>query len=277
VTLSLRNNLLKGGILLAALSMTLIIICGYFSFQAYPGAMASAALRSRGIIQKLIEGFTAPEAYVPYWTMLGAAAYSLISIILIYYYFEKTQTPEILFFGFFIISLSFEFARIMIPLYTAHPFPALYLIIGSRTLLFGRYFGLFSLFAASVYAAGLDGQKQQTVLLISILAAMVISLNIPVDSLIWDSTFTIYSGYSSMFGVIEAGILAVTVITFFVSAYTRGSRSYVYVGIGTFLSYIGRNILLSSDTWVTPVLGLLTLAIGTWFACARLHREYLWL
>ena len=277
MTLSLRNSFFKGGIILAALSLALIIICGYFSFQAYPGAMASSAQRSHGIIQKLIEGIAAPEAYVPFWTMLGAAAYSLISIILIYYYFEKTQTPEILFFGFFIISLSFEFARIMIPLGAAYPFPALYLIIGSRALLFGRYFGLFSLFAASVYAAGLDGQKQQTVLLISILAAMVISLNIPVDSLAWDSTFTICSGYSSMFGIIEAGILAVTIITFFVSAYTRGSQSYIYVGIGTFLSYVGRNILLSSDTWITPLPGLLILAVGTWFVCARLHREYLWL
>ena len=276
MTLSLRNTYFKGGIILASLSFIIIIAGGYIVFQALPGAMASSAARPSGIIRKLIHGITAPNAYVPYWTMLGTAAYSLISIVLIYNFFEKTQSPEILFFGLFVISLSFEFTRIMVPLNIAHPFPALYLIISTRVLLFGRYFGLFSLFAASVCAAGLDGQKQQSVFLISILASMVISLNVPVDNLVWDSTFVLCSGYSSLFAIVEAGILAVTIITFFVSAFTRGARTYIFIGIGAFLSYFGRNILLNSDTWITVIPGIMILAAGTWFVCARLHREYLW-
>jgi len=277
VTLSLRNSFFKGGIILAALSLSLIAIGGYFALPAYPGVMTRAALRSRGIIQKLIGGMADPEAYVPYFTMLGAAAYSLISIILIYYFFEKTQSPEILFFGFFVISLSFEFTRIIIPLNEVSPIPGIYLIIASRVLLFGRYFGLFSLFSASVYAAGLDGQRQQTVMLILILAAMVIAINVPVDSIIWDSTFTFWYGYSAMFSFVDGGILIVTITTFLISAHTRGSKSYAYAGLGAFLAFAGRTILLNSDTWITPLPGLLLLATGTWFVCGRLHREYLWL
>jgi len=277
MTLSLRNNFFKGGIILAALSLGLIIAGGYFTLQGYPGATASAALRSRGIVQKIIENFTVPEAYVPYCTMLAAAAYSLVCIILIYHFFEKTQSPEILFFSFFIISLSFEFARIIIPIKEVYPLPVIYLTAASRVLLFGRYFGLFSLFAASVYAAGLDGQKQQTVFLLSILAAMVIAFNVPIDNLIWDSAFVLWNGYHSMFALIDAGIVAVTVITYLISAYTRASRSYIFIGLGTLLAYAGRSILISSDTWITPIPGLLILIAGTWFVCARLHREYLWL
>ena len=277
MTLSVRNNFFRGGIILAALSLGLIIIGGYFAFPSYPGVMASAALRSRGFVPKLIETIAAPQAYIPFWTMLGAVVYSLISIALIYYFFEKTQSPEILFFGFFVISLSFEFTRIMVPLREVYHFPAIYLITASRVLLFGRYSGLFSLFAASVYAAGLDGQKQQTVFLIMILAAMIIALNVPIDSLVWDSTFVLLNGYSTMFLIVDAGILVVTIATFFISAYTRSSRSYVFIGLGAFLVFAGRTILINSDTWITPVPGLLILITGTWFVCTRLHREYLWL
>ena len=277
MTLSARNDFFKGGIILAALSLILIAAGAYVAFPAYPEAEASAAMRSRGIIQLLIEDSVEPSAYVSFFTMLAAVAYSFISIILINYFFEKTQSPEILFFGLFVISLSFEFARIMVPLKTALSFPAMYLITGSRLLLFGRYFGLFSLFAASIYAAGLNAQKQQNAFVVSALSALVIAMQVPIDILVWDSTLMPWNGYRTMFSMVEAGILAVTLLTFFISAYTRGSRAYVFIALGTFLVFIGRNILINSDTWITPLPGLLLLVTGTWLISSRLHREYLWL
>jgi hypothetical protein len=277
MTLSARNSFFRGGIALASISLGLIAIGGYFAFPACPETTASAAMRSGGIVQRLLENLVEPSAHVPYWTILGAAVYSLISIIFIYYFFEKTQSPEILFFGFFVISLSLEFTRITLPLKMIFSFPAMYLITASQALLFGRYFGLFSLFAASVYAAGLDMQKQQNILFMIILASLIIVLNVPIDSLVWDSSFMLRNGYRTMLAMVEAGILVTTVISFFIAAYIRGSRAYVYIGIGIFLTLIGRNILLNSDTWFTPLPGFLLLVTGTLLVCALLHREYLWL
>jgi hypothetical protein len=275
--LSARNNFFKGGIVLAALSLALSAAGGYFAFPACPAATAAAGFRPQGIIQGFVEGLAKPSAYVPFWTMLGSVVYSLISIILIHYFFEKTQSPEILFFGFFVISLSFEFIRIIVPLRGVFPFLTVYLAAASRILLFGRYFGLFSLFAASVYAAGLDIQKQQNVFFILVLTVIVTVLSVPVDSLVWDSSFRMLNGYGTMFAVVEAGILLVTMLTFFVSAYTRGSITYVFIGLGSLLVFVGRNILINSDTWITPLPGLIILAAGTGLISSRLHREYLWL
>ena len=277
MTLSARNNLFRGGIIAAILSFALIAACGYSALSAFPEATALAAQRSGGLIQKLAETLSEPIPNVPFLTMLLAAAYSLICISLIYYFFEKTQSPEILFIGFFVISLAFEFARIIIPLKNIYPFPVIFITSAARILLFGRYFGLFSLFAAGVYAAGLDAQKQEPVLLMLILAAMIIAMNVPIDSLSWDSTFVLLSAYRPMFSLIEAGIIVLTTLSFLVSAYTRSSKSYVLIGIGVFLAFAGRNILLCSDTWITPLPGLMILIAGTWFACSRLHLEYLWL
>ena len=277
MTLSARNDIFKGGIILSALSLILIALGGYFAFSAYPDAMASAAMRPQGIIQGLMEGRLEPSAYVPFFTMLAAVLYSFISILLITHFFEKTQSPEILFFGVFVISLSFEFFRLMVPLRTVFIFPSMHLITASRILLFARYFGLFSLFAASVYAAGLDVQKQRSTFFVLVLAALVIALRLPINSIVWDSTLMPWSAYQSMFAMVEAGILVVTVLTFFISAYTRGSRTYVFIGLGTVLVFAGRGLLINSDTWITPVPGLLALAAGTWLIASRLRQEYLWL
>jgi len=277
MTLSTRNIIFKGGIIIAALSLILVASGGYFAYPAFPGAAASATIRSGGIIQKLVSDLAKPSSYIPLWTMLGAAAYSLISIILIYHFFEKTQSPEILFIGFFVISLTFEFARLIIPLKAVFPLPAFFSIAASRALFFGRYFGLFSLFASGVYAAGMDAQKQQSFLLMLILAAMVIAINVPMDTFVWDSTFMVWTGYRFMFSVVEAVVLALTIANFLVSAFTRGSKSYVLIGIGVFLAFAGRSILINSDTIITVLPGLIILSAGTWCICARLHLEYLWL
>ena len=280
MTLSVRNNYFKGGIILTALSLGLTAAGGYYAFSALPDALTSASKRSSEMLPGLagiIERFSEASATVPFWTILGAVAYSFIGIILIFYFFEKTSSPEILFIGFFVISLSLEFTRIAIPLIRVIPFPSIYLITASKVLIFGRYFGLFSLFAAGVHAAGMEIQKQQTIFFLTLLSALIIVWNIPVDNVEWDSTFVFSYGYSSMFHIVEAGILIITVVTFIISAYTRSSRTYIHIGVGILLVFTGRNILLNSDTWITPIPGFLLLSAGTWFICSRLRRMYLWL
>ena len=279
VTLSARNNFFKVCIIFTSLSLCLAAAGGYFAFPAFPEAAETANLRSQGIMQAVAVKLAEPSAFVPFWIILGLVTYSLISTVLIYHFFENTQSSEILFFAFFIISLSFEFLRVLLPLRGVFDFSATYLIAASRVLFFGRHFGQFSLFVAGAYAAGLDTQRQRHrgVFLMLTVASLYIAANVPVDGLVWDSTFVLQSGYSAMFRMTGAGILIITVITFFISAYTRGSKNYIFIGIGILFAYIGRNILFSSDSWITPLPGLFFLGLGTWFTCTRLHRQYLWL
>ena len=277
MTLTVRNNFFKGGMAIAALSLGFVVLGGYLTFSALPQAAASAAYRSGGVILALFTNHIAASDYAPYIAILGAVIYSLTSIILILYKYEKTQSPEIIFIGFFVISLSFEFAKLIVPLRELYFLPSIYTIFASRVLLFGRYFGLFSLFAAGVYAAGLDMQKQQNACFLLILAALIIAVNVPVNILVWDTSFEIKNGYGPMLATVETCVFVVTIVTFLISAYTRGSVVFVNIGAGIFVAYAGRNILLASDNWYTLITGLLALTVGTWYTCIRLHREYLWL
>lgn len=255
----------------------MIIIAVFAVAPVYPAMAGEITRRAPGIIQSFIGRFFEPNLYAPFVSMIGAGIYAFITLVLIYYFFEKTQSPEILFFALFVLSFSFEAIRLMIPLHKIHNISPLYLVMLFRVLLFCRYFGIFSLFTASIYAAGLEVQKQQNIILIIALAAMLIVMGVPIDTLSWDSSLSMINGYTSMFRMIEAGVLLITIISFFISAYTRGAREYIAIGAGAFLVLLGRNILLSADTWLSPIPALVCLAVGTWLICTQLHHVYLWL
>jgi hypothetical protein len=275
MTLQDRNVIFKAGIVFA-LALLILTVAGLaLVFPVYP--RLESARRSTGIVQTIAGRFLDPSPYVPVVSMLAAALYAFITIILIYYFFEKTQCPEILFVAFFVLSFSFEGMRIMTPLKMVREIPALYLTIASRVMLFGRYFGVFSLFAASVCAAGLEIQKQQNIIGVIVMVTLIIALRVPIDTLSWDSSFSMINGYRSMFMMIDTGVLLITIVSFFISAYSRGSREYIFIGIGSFMMLAGRNILLGADTWVSPLPGALSLGLGTWFVCTCLHKVYLWL
>jgi hypothetical protein len=277
MTLSDRNVIFKAGIALASLGVLTIFAASFMVIPVYPTVVGETVQRAPGIIQSFIGRFFQPEPYAPFASVAGAGIYALITLILIYYFFEKTQSPEILFFAFFALSFAFEVIRMLVPLQVIHTVSPLYLAMAFRILLFSRYFGIFSLFTASVYAAGLEVQKQQSVFLVITVAAMVIVMGVPIDTLSWDSSLSMINGHTSMFRLIEAGVLLITMVSFFISAYSRGSKEYVFIGVGSFLVLLGRNMLLSADTWISPAPALIFLALGTWLICTHLHHVYLWL
>jgi hypothetical protein len=277
MTLSVRNNCFKAGIILSSLSLAAIAAAAFVIIPAYPEAASEAVRRSAGMFQGFLENLAPGSPHVPFVSMLGAVLYSLVSITLIYFLFEKTQSQEILFFSLFVFSLAIESIRIIVPLKIVYRFPVVYCVMAARILVFSRYAGLFSLFASGLCAAGLETQKQRHTILVIALAAMAIAMGIPVDGLSWDSSLTMLTGYTKMFAIVEGGLLFFTVTSFIIAAYNRGSRDYIFIGIGTLLAFAGRNILLYADAWLTPFPALVILAAGTWFVCTRLHQIYLWL
>ena len=277
MTLSQRNIYFRTGIITCGLSLLLIIAAAYIVSPAYPQVLAQSAIRSSGIFPSIIKNILTPSPNVPFAAILAAAVYALAGIILIYFYFEKTHSPEILFISLFIVSMALESARITLPLRKILDISNSYVIYSYRILIFGRFFGLFSLFVASICTAGLKIQKEHNIVIVTAMAALIIAMGIPVDGLAWDSTMSMLSGYSSTLVMIELSILGITIASFLISAYTRGSKNYLYIGLGALLTYLGRGILLNSDTWITPAPGLIILTWGTWIICTKFHSIYLWL
>jgi hypothetical protein len=233
--------------------------------------------RSGGLFQILTGKWFDTQLLAVHWCVTGLVLYSFLSIILIYFFFEKTPSPEILFVVFFAASFAPEALRLLLPLSRVYEIPSLYLLTASRVILFGRYFGIFSLFTASIYAVGFRVQKQRNVVLVIAVITLIITLGVPIDTEAWDSGLNMITGYGSMFRLIEVGAFLIITLSFFIAAWLYSSREFAFIGGGAILAILGRHILLSADTWAALPTGLLLLTIGTWLICTKLHKIYLWL
>ncbi|MDR2518058.1 MAG: hypothetical protein LBD13_01405 [Spirochaetaceae bacterium] len=271
MTLSERNSVFKAGILIPVTALGCLVIASFLIIPSYPAVFDETTPRARGTLA----GFP-PDPYAAFASIISAALYALAGAVAIYRCFEKTQSPEILYIAFFVLSFALEGARITAALTVKYELPGAYLVMGSRIVFFGRYFGMFSLFAASVYAAGLKAQKQSHILFILALVTAVIALGVPVDGAVWDTSLCMKSGYTAMFSTMEIGIAGITLLSFFIAAYSRGLKEYRAIALGAAMALAGRALLFSADTWITPFPALALLITGTWFICARLHQVYLW-
>jgi hypothetical protein len=276
MTLQERNTMFKAGIILCFLSAAFICAASIIIIKIYSSLDTEIFRRPAGLFQNLAVSFLKPNLYAVHTSIAVLALYSLITLIFILYYFEKTQTPEIPFFAFFVLSLAFESVRLMMPLQYVFNIPSFYLLLASRILLFSRNFGLFSLFAASIYAAGMESQRQRNVIFIITISSLIIALGTPVDTFTWSSNFESVSGYDSIFRILNAGVFLLTIAGFLIAAHAQRSRDYLFISLGVFLVLAGRNILLSADTWLS-LPGIALLGAGTWFICIYLHKVYLWL
>jgi len=276
MTLSSRNIFFKAGIAFCSVSTVSILAATYFIAPLY-SSMEENSRRPAGFFQVLVGHFFNPNYYAVHASLVLIVLFSLAGISLIHFFFEQTAAPEIPYIAMFTISLSFEFIRLLIPLYLFFDFSSFYLLAASRVLLFVRYMGIFSLFAASVCAAGLEIQKARYVILVLFIASLIATLGIPIDTNNWDTSLTMLTGNSSVFRLIEVTALLTTVAGFFIAIKVHGSKEYAFIGLGVFFSLIGRYLLLNTDNWACPIPGILLLSFGLWFICSKLHKINLWL
>ena len=277
MSLSTRNLIFKLGIVFSLLCLLIGIAASSKVTPIYAQMETEITRRPEGFLQAFIEKFTDAELLAAHCGIVASVLYSLLSIIFIHYSFEKTQSPEILFVAFFAASFSLEALRLILPLKWVYEIPSLYVLAASRVILFGRYFGIFSLFTASVYATGFRVQKQRNVITITTVITLIIVLGFPIDTQTWDSSLNMINGYLSVFSLIEMGTFLIATISFFIAAWSRGSREFIFIGVGIVFAFLGRNLLLNADTWEALPVGLLFLVTGTWLICTRLHKVYLWL
>jgi hypothetical protein len=277
MTLSQRNRLIVIEIAISTLSFLVLLISAGAVFPVFSDAVAAASKRTLSFIQPLINLLFQAQSSAVLTSIFLSCIYALAASILIYFYFEKTQCQEILFFALFVFSFSFEMLRFVVSVNESFDLPRIYLIIAGRILLFGRILGILSLFVSSVYAAGFQVQKQSHIILMIFIIPMIIAAGIPIDALSWDSSLNLVSGYSMMLFLTEMGIFLFAIISFFIAAHSRGAKEFIKIGIGSILLFFGRNILLHCDTWIVLPIAVGLLGMGTWYVSSRFHQIYLWL
>ena len=276
MTFSERNVLFKVGIVICTISFLLIVAASFLIIPAHP-TMGVSAFRPAGFLHFLIGHILDFNYFAVHSSIIMSVLFSLAGICLIHYFFEHTSAPEILYIAFFAISLTFESIRLVLPLYYIFDIPSFYLLQITRLLLFARYFGVFSLFAASICSAGLEAQKASIIILVIFISALVITFSVPINTQNWDTSLNMINGYISTFRLIETIAFLATILSFLISVNVHGSKDYAYIALGVAIALVGRNLLISADNWICSILGILLLSVGTWFMCSKLHNIHLWL
>lgn len=276
MTVSTRNRLLVGLFALSLLPIAALVVDGAEILGALPEAASRAEVRSGGAFAGL-SALAEPSAYAPAFAAAASLLYAASTIALLYFFFEATFAPEMLFLAFFAFSFAVEPARFAVPLAVSRDWPPAFVVAGARVLLFGRFMGLFSIFASSVYASGIDFQKHGRIVLIVLIASAGIAVGVPVDGLAWDAAIVPVPGYLSVMRIAEYTISAITVASFLVAAYSRGAREFAFAALGCALLILGKEALVRADSWIAAPLGLAALVAGTALIMNKIHRYYMWL
>jgi len=277
MTLAERNAFFKAGIAFCAVCTIIILAASFFLTPVYQ-TMDENSRRPADFFQVLILSRLLHSNYFAvHASLILSILFSLVGIALILSFFEQTSAPEIPYIAVFTVSFSFEVIRLILPLRELFDFSSFYLVLASRVLLFARYYSIFSLFAASVCAAGLEVQKTRTIIIVVLIAALVVTFGVPIDAQSWDTSLNMINGYTSKFKLIEGVSFFITVISFFVAANIRSSKEYSHIGLGIMLALIGRYFLLYVDNWAGPSAGIILLSAGIWLVCSKLHKIHLWL
>jgi hypothetical protein len=277
MTLSERNTFFKAGIVFCSACVLFVLAASFLIIPVYSEVMEGYTQRPVNIFQVFTGFFPGNDYYAVYVSLAASVLYSIISIIFIRFFFERTSAPEILYIAIYAISFSFEAIRFILPLHHIYNFSLFYVSIAVKILLFVRFFSIFSLFAAGLCAAGLEVQKTRNVIFIIIIAALVITMGIPIDASYWDTSLNIVNSYTPMFALIGLAASVITMISFLIAANIRDSKEYINVAVWVILVLTGRSFLLNTDNWIGPIMGILLLSIGTGFLCSKLHKIHLWL
>jgi len=277
MTLSERNTFFKIGIIFCSICTLFMAAASFLIMPVFSDLMGEYTRRPGNIFQVLTGFFMGNDYYAVYVSLAASVLYSLLSIIFIHFFFERTSSPEILYISFFTISFAFEAVRFILPLQQFFYFSLFYVGLAARILLFARFFGIFSIFTAGLCSAGLEVQKTRNVIFVLIVTAMVITVGVPIDYSNWDTSLNIVNSYNTTFTLVSMAVFITTMISFLIAAKIHDSREYAYIAIGIMLALAGRGFVINVDNWTSIVPGIILLSIGTVILCSKLHKIHLWL
>jgi hypothetical protein len=266
--------LLKAGIAVSCLALSAFIVSATRIIPVYPDLIFRAAQRTASAF--ILRLLPTPEPYAAFAGAGAAVLFAVAAQIFLLYFFEKTQSAEIRLLGIFLFSFTFEIIRIALPLKTALHLSGYIPVITSRLIIFGRFYGLFAVFAAALCASGFKTRKEENLIFAIAVAALLFAFRMPVDTFNFDTNLYPITGFHQVFKNANAALVMLSVFCFVSGAYTRSCREYYFIAAGLLASVIGRTMLFEADTWLMLFPGLALLVFGAWFTGRAYRRMYLW-
>lgn len=274
MTLRLRNRFLRVFVAFTALSAVLVIISLLFlffsgAFEHLPSLPRAASWFSElppfeTNIYFSILSLTAMLAFVP------LSGFFLLST------FEKTQSPEVIYYAGFLAGCFLQTLRLCIPLFNLWIGYSSFLVFTARADFAGRIICSLSLWFASFFSDEDSLQEADRNLAIALAASVLFSLFIPINPSSLNSAFLLTAGYRVLFELIFILLAVVSFFAFIIRGKQKNMNSCIRLAVLFLVFYAGYRFISFSDSLISLITGTLLLFTGSFLFLGNLHRYYLW-
>ena len=273
MTITVRNRIIKGGAaassLLSLLALSaFVLLCLHTERDIPEGLTRFARLPDTSLFSL---NFYASAGAALVLTLAGT-----ITLLRVYFLFEKTPSIEITFFSAGLIAVSAECVRLLAPIFSVWQTRPLSLILISRAVLFVRVFFVLSLLAGAIFSIEKTMQNSGTLLFFIFVASFFTAAGVPVNYSEPRSAFFLMPGYSVMLTLIFALLLLISPFSFALQAKARGAPEYYKTAAGCLCLSLGWLLLGLCDCWALLDAGLILFFVGASLYVRSLHKLYLW-
>lgn len=195
--------------------------------------------------------------------------YAVTTSSIIRYTFEKTQSPEIIFFFGFLIGCLFELLRLLIPILNLWDNYSTLVIFIGKTLFAGRLISIICFLFSSIFVQESQGQETERNLLIIIVVSCIFAEFIPVNAGKISSSLLPEIGFYTIFYFVTGLVFIITVITLYFTEKKSRILGFVFL-------YLGYISLTYSSNFLFCTLGIIFTTLGTKYYLENLHNYYLW-
>jgi len=210
-----------------------------------------------------------PYSYAALATIATLAIYTPVVSTIVRYVFEKTQSPEILYFLGFLAGCMVETFRLCIPLFDLWNGYSKFLTYIGKLVFAGRILTVLSLLFSAVFSSDDKIQEADKNLIIAIVVSAVFGTAVGIDTRTIMPSMMVNTSFQSFFMFARIFIAVVTVFAFLLNKKAKTMISYIMLFSGYMCLTLASNIL-------TAAIGFILLWVGTETYFRGLHNYYLW-
>lgn len=276
MTLKTRNRITRGFFIFSLICVTVVlvtIIAGIITDSIHPETTPNPP-RSPEFLNSI--SFM-PVSVIA--TFISAAILFLavpVILFLIEFYFQNTQTSEIVFFYGFIFACLTEGIRILNPLFDlSNSFSDLFIFL-SRILFMGKLLAPLSFTFSSFLSDVNQRHDIERNFFLMIAISCIFAVIIPVNTAQISTTFEPTYGFATTFNIGRIVLILVTFISFILSGRNHDSPEIIKLASDFTLLIMGYLILTVSDNYVLLITGSGLFLWGTTRYLINLHKIYMW-
>lgn len=221
-------------------------------------------------------GARVPSIYLSIADALACCVFSAAACASVLYTFRMTISPEIYFFSFWAVSLSFEALRPASLLIALLGVPEGYLALLDKIYVGTRLFGLAAIFLSGLYAAGMRTEKHFSMLAAGAGMSVALAAMLPVNSGIWGMNLMFRIGYFDMFQGFSIAVFAITAADYCIGAKVHGDPSYYWSALGIAALMAGAQLLKGDISPLFSLLAVPSMGLGCFIFIRKMHAFYLW-